>query len=202
MIEHLGPSCVFSSSDRLTHSLLDPPYDSPTAQNVSKRYNDVMLTSILFQPVYGCFPRWPDGGTSWLHPEDLDVALRLIPSDRIFRREWRGGEFSNLIYGEDTIRARPVLWNVVPSPVFSVGEEVEIKSQMGKRDPGLAIVREVVWNADVHAVQYELEQREMMLPQLFDTADLNPVESLNEGHEPLRESTWSELTRQPPPERL
>ena len=135
-----------------------------------------MLTSALFQPAYGCFPRWPEEGTSWIHPDDVDIMLALIPSARIFRREWRGGEYSRLIYGEHEIRAKPAMWHVVVPPRFDVGDEVEIRSQMGKRRPGLAIVREVVWNRHTSSAQYELEQREMMLPQFFDDTDLTPVE--------------------------
>ena len=139
----------------------------------------VMLTSALFYSVYGCFPRWPEDGTSWIHPDDLDITLALIPSDRIFRREWRGGVYSRFIYGEHEIRARPVLWHVVVRPRFDVGDEVEIRSQMGKRRPGLSIVREVVWNRHTGTTQYELEQRGMMLPQIFDDTDLRPVEFLH-----------------------
>ena len=139
-----------------------------------------MLTSALFQPAYGCFPRWPEEGTSWIHPDDVDIALELIPSDRIFRREWCGGEYSRLIYGENEIRAKPAMWRIVIPPRFDVGDEVEIRSQMGKRWPGLSIVREVVRNRYTGSVQYELEQRGMMLPLFFDDTDLSPVKFLHD----------------------
>lgn len=138
-----------------------------------------MLISALLQPVYGCFPRWPAEGTSWIHPDDLDVALTLIPSHRIFRREWRGGEYSRLIYGQQTIRARPSLWLVVDPGKYQVGDEVEIRSQLGKRQPGLAVVREVIWNRHTGSAEYQLEYRGLMLPQIFEDNDLSPVEFLH-----------------------
>ena len=64
--------------------------------------------------------------------------------------------------------------------LFDVGDEVEIRSQMGKRWPGLSIVREVVRNRYTGSVQYELEQRGMMLPLFFDDTDLSPVKFLHD----------------------
>jgi hypothetical protein len=60
-----------------------------------------------------------------------------------------------------------------------VGDEVEIRSQMGKRRPGLSIVREVFWNRLSCSAQFGLEQHGMMLPQLFDESDLSPIEFLH-----------------------
>ncbi len=156
-----------------------------------------MLTAALFRPAYGCFPRWPEEGTSWIHPDDVDTALALIPSDRIFRREWSGGEYSRLVYGQQVIRAKPTMWQIVEPGRFHVGDEVEIRSQMGKRLPGLAIVREALWNPHAGAVQYELEQREMILPLLFEDHDLAPVEFLHDSE--LLDTSANKAQRRPTP---
>lgn len=140
-----------------------------------------MFQAAICQPVYGCFPRWPVEGTSWLHPDDVTLALALIPSDRIFCRRWSSGEFSQLTYGQLAIRARPILWQVVPPSRFQVGDLVEIRSQLGQRQAGLAIVREVFWNRHADAAWYALEQREMILPQKFDDSQLSPVEPLQKN---------------------
>ncbi len=140
-----------------------------------------MINTAIFQPVYGCFPRWPEEGTSWIHPEDVDLAGRLIPSFRIFRRDWRGEEYSRLTYGAQIIRVKPTMWQMVEPGKFGVGDEVEIRSQMGKRLPGLAVIREAFWNKHAGLVQYELKQRDLILPQLFEDQDLVAVEFLHES---------------------
>lgn len=123
----------------------------------------------------GIFPRWPTDGLDWVHPEDLHQLLGLIPSHRIFRRTWRGGEFAELNYGDVRVRVRPVLWEPVPDPEFTIGDEVEICSLMGQNDPGLATIREVYWDRELKCAQYELDHNGMRLARKFNAGDLRPA---------------------------
>ncbi|MEQ8837344.1 MAG: hypothetical protein RID07_11120, partial [Lacipirellulaceae bacterium] len=67
------------------------------------------------EPRYGYYPWWPEDGNAWLHPEEVELARSLIPSNRVFRREQKPGEFDLLVYGNHTLRVRHVLWKEVQS---------------------------------------------------------------------------------------
>ena len=64
-------------------------------------------------PKFGYFPRWPQDGNDWVHPEDVDVARSMIPSGRVFRREGAAGRYGRLHYGEARLRVLTALWQEV-----------------------------------------------------------------------------------------
>jgi hypothetical protein len=132
----------------------------------------------LIDRQFGIFPRWPENGTEWIHPDDVETLTALIPSNRIFLREWTGGPYSLLIYGDLTVRANPAMWEPVLEPEYRIGDEVEICSLMGKNEPGLAVIREMYWDPYLKCARYELEQHDIRLPHTFTGADLRPVEFL------------------------
>ena len=51
------------------------------------------LPDIKLTPKYGYYPRWPEDGDAWVHPEDAALAKALLPSPRVFRRD---GEFARV----------------------------------------------------------------------------------------------------------
>ena len=129
-------------------------------------------------PDYGIYPWWPENGTGWIHPEDLETASSLIPGERIFRRDGRHGRYILLRYGDHRFRVLPTLWQPVAAEGFDVGDEVEVRSLLGKNDPGLAVIREMLWDADESAIRYRVEQNKMLIPKDFAAADLRHVDFL------------------------
>jgi hypothetical protein len=138
-----------------------------------------MDSPITDQPIiardYGIFARWPKDGTDWIHPEDVTTMTGMIPSERIFFREWHGDEYATLSYGKARIRIRPAMWETVAAPEYHVGDEVEICSAMMQNEPGLAVVLEVEWDRYLKCARYTLQQHGLRLTKSFTAADLRPL---------------------------
>jgi len=77
-------------------------------------------------PDYGTFPRSPDNGTSWIHPDDRSIVTSLIPSERIYRRDRFDGTFYHFRYGDIRFRLRPCMWLPLAAEGVDVGDLVEI----------------------------------------------------------------------------
>ena len=57
-------------------------------------------------PDCGVYLAWPDDGTQWIHPDDIELATQWIPSNRVLRRHSYDGEYYRLQYGEQKIRVK------------------------------------------------------------------------------------------------
>ena len=128
---------------------------------------------------YGVFPWWPQDGNDWIHPDDIRLARRLIPSSRVFRREPHDEEYFLLRYGRDVIRAKPALWKVVRTDGFEIGDRVEILSRLGQNLPAVAVIREMRWNADARQIEYFLRRAGRNLSRAHVAADLRRVDELD-----------------------
>jgi hypothetical protein len=126
-------------------------------------------------PVYGVYPWWPEDGFGWIHPEDIDTVRALIPSQRVFRRDCRLTSYAVLSYGNLRLRVRPTLWQVVNAEGFNVGDQVEIRSHLGKNQPGLAVIREMTWHRQSGEIYYHVEQHGMFVPKRFVASDFRHV---------------------------
>ena len=133
---------------------------------------------------FGVFPRWPQDGTNWIHPEDVSVATGLIPSRRIFQRHRLDDEYSRMTYGELVIRVRPVLWLEVATDGYLVGDSVEIRSRMGARKPDIATIVDMFWNRQKGAVEYRLSVRDKTQTESYYLGDFQPVFRLGEPLSP------------------
>ncbi|NIP84212.1 MAG: hypothetical protein GTO03_01065, partial [Planctomycetales bacterium] len=61
---------------------------------------------------------------------------------------------------------------------FDLGDQVEIRSRLGKNLPGLAVICEMTWQAAAGAIVYQVRQHGMRIPRRFTAADLRPVKFL------------------------
>ncbi len=143
---------------------------------------------------FGVYLRWPQDGNDWIHPEDVELTNQLIPGRRIFQRHALDGDYSKYTYGEHSIRLKPTLWLEVESDGYLVGDRVEIRSQMGKRDPSIATIEDVLWNQHEQFVEYTLVVNGTTLPTSFRFAEIQPVFKLGQPMS-LRESELAAKAR-------
>jgi hypothetical protein len=127
-------------------------------------------------PKYGYFPRWPEDGNDWIHPEDIDQARALIPSGRVFRREGIVGQYSLLHYGHLSIRVRPALWQEVMPEGLDIGDWVEVVSRGMLNSPHTGTIREMLWDEDEQAIRYQITVAGRPIERLYARQDLQPVD--------------------------
>ncbi len=94
-------------------------------------------------PDYGVYLQWPTQGVDWIHPDDVALAQRLIPSPRVFQRFLFDGQYYHLRYGTETLRVLPSMWTSVGRIDVQVGDRVELLSHFGQKDPGIAVIEEI-----------------------------------------------------------
>ncbi len=135
-----------------------------------------MTPPLKTDPKYGCFLRWPQNGNDWLHPDDVALARNLLPSDRIFRRDGRDGEFHCFHYGDVMFRARLALWQEIAHEGFDIGDWVEVLSHGMRNEPRAGIIREMLWDEDGRAVHYQISVNDAPIPDYYTRDDLEHVE--------------------------
>jgi hypothetical protein len=133
-------------------------------------------------PDMGVFQAWPALGMHAFHPDDLDAAQRLIPSDRVFQRTHFDGTYYLIEYGKLSIRIKPSMWLAVADEGLRIGDRVEVVSRMLQNDPCIATIVEMRYAASQGAILYTLKQSELPNPRPFVAADLISLSA----HEPLR----------------
>ncbi len=126
-------------------------------------------------PDYGCIPRWPQDGTDFIHCDDVSVAQRCFPSERVFRRDTFDGEYYHYRYGHVRFRLRPSMWLPVLGEGFNIGDSVEtIGVGMGQE---LFVAK--IWG--MHFVRrkgcilYRLWRRDAVVPKLFHAAQIRSL---------------------------
>jgi hypothetical protein len=127
------------------------------------------------EPEYRVYPRWPEDGEAWIHPEDVRLARRLIPGTRVFRYRGREGSYLILTYGKHRLRVKPTLRQAIPGDGFDLGDCVEVCSKMGKNRPLVATIGDMRWSARYGMIQYRLRSRNMMLARRYTADDLRPL---------------------------
>jgi hypothetical protein len=127
-------------------------------------------------PKYGYFPRWPQDGNDWLHPDDVATARAMIPSQRVFRRDGVDGEFSILHYGGVTLRVRPALWQEVEPEGLEIGDWVEVIPRGMLNEPRTGTIREVLWDEQSHAMCYQISEGGQLIDTRYARDDLQRVE--------------------------
>lgn len=121
---------------------------------------------------WGVYTTWPEEGLHNVHPEDLWLAERLLPGNRIFQRCDVDSEYNLLTYGRHQIRVRPTLWVETPEPPFKLGEQVEVRSQFGRLTPQIARIHQVLWNARTRRIEFELAAFGRVIPGRYLAGDL------------------------------
>ncbi len=132
--------------------------------------------SINIEPRYGYYPWWPEDGNEWLHPEDVVVARRMIPSQRVFRRQGERGPFVCLSYGDIRLRVKRTLWQEVDGEGFELGDWVEVLSRCGQNEPRTGTIREMVWDAHAGGLRYQIFDNGTPIANYYTVDDLRHVE--------------------------
>lgn len=127
-------------------------------------------------PKYGYYPWWPENGDDWIHPEDVELARRWIPSGRVFRRDGEVGPYVILHYGKDRLRVKRTLWQEVPWEGFDIDDHVEVLSRGSLNTPRICVIREVVWDVHDHALRYQVAENDTPIPNYYSADDLRHVE--------------------------
>ena len=159
--------------------------------------------SELRQPTkFGVCLWWPDESLSWIHPEDIEIAERLVPGDRIFKRQEcpnyadRELGYSLISYGGDRFRALPAIWLPIQFEGFEIGDFVEIKSRLGRRRAAIGTIKEIRWNRLGQRIAYYVDANTIQSSSPLHAGDLQPAIRLN-GFLSERELRLSCTTDQP-----
>ena len=128
------------------------------------------------EPRYGYYPWWPEDGDDWLHPEDVELARRMIPSMRVFRREGEQGQFVVLHYGDVRLRVKRTLWKEVGSEGFELGDWVEVLSRGQLNEPRTGTLRERLWDNHARGLRYQLQEGDKSISLFYAAEDLRHVE--------------------------
>ena len=136
---------------------------------------------------HGVFLWGSDQLDKWVHSEDLDLAAKIIPGYRIFRREPcrvqedRDKGYAEIFYGSQSLRILPIVWLNVEPEGFAIGDRVEILSDQGKRQPGLATIQEMIWNRYTQTIEYKLRGNELLFRRVFASEEMRHAPKLNES---------------------
>jgi len=134
---------------------------------------------------HGVFLWGSDQLSKWVHPNDLELAAGIIPGYRVFRREPchskedRDLGYAEIFYGVQSLRIRPIVWLTVEPEGFTVGDRVEVLSDQGKRQPGLATILEMRWNRYTQVIEYKLRGNELHFRRVYACEELRHAAKLN-----------------------
>ncbi|MFK7765953.1 MAG: hypothetical protein AB8B55_01840 [Mariniblastus sp.] len=143
---------------------------------------------------------WSDQIPSWIHPDDVEIADRLVPGGRIFRREEcenfadRELGYSFMSYGEEGFRALPAICMEVRHEGFELNDFVEIKSGFGKRFRGIGTIHEISWNRNRRGIDYFLTINGQKVRRAFWANEIQPAIRLG-SHLSTRELETASRTR-------
>lgn len=135
---------------------------------------------------HGVFLWWSDQTPSWVHPDDVEIVDRLVPGNRVFRREDcpnfadRELGYSRMRYGDIEFRALPLIWREVTHEGFELHDRVEIKSGFGKRRSRIATIRDIIWNRHYQKIEYYMSVNGQPVSRAFSVEEFQPAIRL--GH--------------------
>lgn len=136
-------------------------------------------------PRHGVFFRWPEQpAEEWIHPEDIELATKMLPGGRIFQlqdcedpHDQRAG-YSLISYGDVSIRVLPAMWLQVKESGYKVGDRVEVLGKNGTQQPFIGTLAEVTYNPVSRRVEYLIEFRSMVLKKKYLEEDFRPCRRL------------------------
>lgn len=126
-------------------------------------------------PDWGAYLQWPEAGTQWIHPDDVDLVQRLIPSNRVFLRSGFDGMYYLLSYGEFKLRVKPTLWTKLEDDGFRIGDMVEVDGVDHERESMIATIGEKRFNVETHTIGYTLIHRELPIDRIYLAAELKSL---------------------------
>ncbi|MEZ6087595.1 MAG: hypothetical protein R3C05_06140 [Pirellulaceae bacterium] len=130
-------------------------------------------------PDHGVFLHWPEPGEQWIHPDDIALATRLIPSTRVLRRFRFDGTYYHLAYGTQRIRIRPVMWLQLEDEGFDMQQWVEVRSIGLSREPYVGQIIDVRYDRRARKVRYSVRRAEMSQPRKYEAHELKSLVDRN-----------------------
>ncbi|TWU41444.1 hypothetical protein Q31b_28910 [Novipirellula aureliae] len=118
-------------------------------------------------PDFGCFPRWPENGYDFVHPDDHEIVLKLIPSERVMRREHFDGAYYHYSYGSTRFRLKPCLWLKVKTDGIDIGDSVETVGVNMERERFVAKVYGMYYIRRKGCILYRLRRDDTIVPNLY-----------------------------------
>ena len=124
-------------------------------------------------PKHGVCLWWPDDFETLVHPDDLKLASELVPSDRILEQRRcddeadREAGYVAYHYNDLAFRARPSLWVELQSDGYLIGDQVQLRSEMGKRRPIVSEIIGIFWHRNRQRIEYTLSRLDLPLPKRF-----------------------------------
>nr|WP_235034230.1 hypothetical protein [Roseiconus lacunae] len=145
-------------------------------------------------PDYGCFLRWPENGQAFIHPDDVAVATKVIPSPRVLKRTNFDGTYYHFQYGNLHFRLRPAMWLKLPAAEIEIGDQVETVGMGFDREHFVATVWGMYYVARKGCILYRLKRADRVIPKLFASEHLRLITDKNTvrpGNTKYRSPTWS-----------
>ena len=145
-------------------------------------------------PDYGCFLRWPENGQSFIHPDDVATATRLIPSPRVLKRVSFDGVYYHYGYGKLRFRLRPAMWLSVRTEGIEIGDQVETIGIGLERDRYVARVWGMYYIQRKGCILYRLRRGQQMVPNLMPSEHLRLItdkSSVRPGTTSYRSPKWT-----------
>ena len=130
---------------------------------------------------FGVFRWWSEQIPSWIHPDDQLVAERLIPGNRVFRRDEcenasdRELGYSVFRYGREWLRGKPALWLEIGNPEFEMGDLIEIKSQNGKHRLQIAEISAILWNQKTLKTEFRVSINGIQIAKPYYKDEIRPA---------------------------
>lgn len=129
-------------------------------------------------PRYGYYPNWPEDGDQWLHPEDVELARRVLPSRKIWRRAAEQGNFHGfheIRHGDQRLRVKSVLWQEVAPPHFRIGDWIEVRTRLHTNEAHTGRVVDLEWDDYRKQIVYHIEENDQPIVNVYTADDLKPV---------------------------
>lgn len=145
-------------------------------------------------PDYGCIPRWPAEGQSFIHPDDVAVATRCFPSERVFRRDRFDGVYYHYRYGQVRFRLRPSMWLKIRPDGIDIGDSVETIGIGMERELFVAKVWGMYYVRRKGCIVYRLRRSGTLVPRLYTSDQLRLLtdkSKVREGYIEYRPPKWS-----------
>ena len=145
-------------------------------------------------PDYGCIHRWPQDGQGFIHPDDVPIATRCFPSERVLRRDRFDGTYYHYSYGEIRFRLRPSMWLQVDSDGIDIGDSIETTGLAMERELFVAQVWGMYYIRRKGCILYRLRKGDSMVPQLYPASHLRLLTDkavVREGEIPHPAPKWS-----------
>ncbi len=118
-------------------------------------------------PDYGIFPRWPEDGQGFIHPEDVAIVTRCIPSERLFRRDAFDDVYYHYTYGKIRFRLRPCLWQTIKAEGIDIGDSVETVGVGLERELFVAEIWGMYYVRRKGRILYRLRRGDTIVPRLY-----------------------------------